>query len=354
MSKQLRIRLTSSTDEMEVAFSLLYRSYRDLGLIGSNPSKMWLTKWHMLPTTTTIIAMHGKEIVGATSLFIDGNFGIPIDQVVRLAELRQEAAKVGECSLYAVPNQLSPQESTSIKQALHQFVLGYCTRVLGLNHLITQHKDQDICEDKNYFKSLVSSGYKICYLDLGNIDIEILGTNLNCDFQYPERKFFHLFDTQWTVENFRNFFIKRTNLFESLNEFDLKTLQNLYDFGPFQVIFDEKRSSFNANFRAPKHKRFAMNCNGEILREGKGPIGLQIVDVSAGGLRAFCEKTLTIGASYVIRISIGANTQTEVIAKLSWRNATTQNLGFEIASTDKSWEDLIKHLEDISRSYEAA
>src|SRR5687768_9783094 len=44
------------------AYALVYRRYREAGLIESNPHKIRVTRFHLEPTTTVFVGMTGREI----------------------------------------------------------------------------------------------------------------------------------------------------------------------------------------------------------------------------------------------------------------------------------------------------
>lgn len=346
MSQKTNVSLAQSQTELGDAFRLLYRNYRDLGLVQHNDHGLWLTPRHMMPTTANIIVKMNDQIVAAASLFVDSSLTLPLEEHVSLAELHQSGGLCAELSAIAINQELSEKTHITIKSALYRFALAYATQYLGITHLLSQHDDSQLATAVGnfYFRKVNIGGKKINYLDLANLDNPQLLQTAKDEFNFPERKFYELSDTPWTLENFRHFFVDKTKLLFALNEKELKALQNIYDFGAFSSLFDQRRSVIGA-FRSPRFRRYAMNCNASIIINDGEPIHLQIQDVSLKGMRAHCEERLSLGVSYVLRVSVGVSEQADVIAKLVWRSEKDNALGFELANGDETWKRLIAHLE---------
>ena len=98
----LRVKIAHRKEELEQAFHLLYESYCHMGYMTPNEAELRVTKYHALPSTTTIVAMIGDEVVGTVSLIRDGNYGFPSDCLVDKDELRANKLRLVEVSSLAV------------------------------------------------------------------------------------------------------------------------------------------------------------------------------------------------------------------------------------------------------------
>jgi hypothetical protein len=108
------------------AFSLVYRRYREAGLIESNPFRIRVTPYHLEPTTTVLVARAEHEIYGTVSLVRDGRLGLPMETIFpeEIEQKRSEGMRLAEVSCLAFRRGLSRRESWSL--------------FLGLNRLLAQ------------------------------------------------------------------------------------------------------------------------------------------------------------------------------------------------------------------------
>lgn len=330
--------LAKKQPELESAFKLLYRHYRDLGIIEARPEQLWLTKRHMLPTNANIVATCGGRVIAAATLFVDSPMRLPLEDILSLAELRHGPERCAELSAVALdPEAPNPHE---LKLMLYRYAVLYSSQYLGISHLLSQFADPKL-EGAGYFKKVNCDGREIFYTDLANLPSTSL-THEDC-FRFPERKFYKMTDCPWDQDTFCHFFVNRTQLFAQANECELRALQNIYDFGDFAALFAQRRSVVGAR-QSPRYRRFSMNCQATIPGRD-GPVHLQVLDVSLQGIRAYVEEDLRLGSSYVLQISVGVLAQSEVIAKLVWKNSQDKSMGFEVSSGDGTWKQLISHLE---------
>src|SRR5690349_659934 len=82
----LRFKIAETKEELEQAFSLLHDAYVKEGLMQPHPSGMRVTKFHALPSTTTLIALEGDVVVGTLSLIRRETFGLPLEKIFDLDE----------------------------------------------------------------------------------------------------------------------------------------------------------------------------------------------------------------------------------------------------------------------------
>jgi hypothetical protein len=108
------------------AFSLVYRRYREAGLIESNPLKIRVTPYHLEPTTTVLVARAEHEVYGTVTLVQDGRLGLPMEAIfpAEIDQKRSEGLSLAEVSCLALRRGLSRRESWSL--------------FLGLNRLMAQ------------------------------------------------------------------------------------------------------------------------------------------------------------------------------------------------------------------------
>jgi hypothetical protein len=97
-------RLASRLDEVESALALVYSAYRRRGLIRSNPSRMRITPYHLLPETEILIATQANQVLcTATLIYDNAELGLPIESTYgdEVAERRTPGKRFVEVSCLA-------------------------------------------------------------------------------------------------------------------------------------------------------------------------------------------------------------------------------------------------------------
>ena len=67
-NERLVLKIAESREELEACFKLLHDAYVSSGFMTPDPSGMRVTIYHALPTTTTLCATIGDQVVGTLSL----------------------------------------------------------------------------------------------------------------------------------------------------------------------------------------------------------------------------------------------------------------------------------------------
>jgi hypothetical protein len=132
----LQCKIASSLDEWEEAFALVYQSYRDAGLANYDPTGLRITPFHLLPTTSTLIARHGGMVLGSLTLVQDSRLGLPMETAypAQVATLRASGVRFAELSSLATAR-LSASDFRYIFSRLMRFVAQHA-RHMGVNRLL--------------------------------------------------------------------------------------------------------------------------------------------------------------------------------------------------------------------------
>lgn len=98
------IKWAETQDELEQAFSLVYKEYLELGYIQEpNPSHMFFNIHNLLPNSATSVMKYGREVLSTISIVIDNkHFGLPLDALyhLELSRLRRQGRRLCEvCAL---------------------------------------------------------------------------------------------------------------------------------------------------------------------------------------------------------------------------------------------------------------
>ncbi len=99
----IEYKIASTRWDREGAFRLLYRAYRRAGLMKPNSQKMRVTPYHLLPTTSVMVARYANQIISTLSLIEDGQLGLPMEQTFaeEVHERRQQGLLLAEASCLA-------------------------------------------------------------------------------------------------------------------------------------------------------------------------------------------------------------------------------------------------------------
>jgi hypothetical protein len=131
----LVVKIAETRAELEACFTLLHDAYVDSGFMRPDPSGMRVTPWHALPTTTTICATIGGEVVGTLSMVRDGVFGLPLQSAFDLRSVRAEPGQLAEISALAIRSDYR-RTGGAILFPLMKFMYEYCTRYFDTRHLL--------------------------------------------------------------------------------------------------------------------------------------------------------------------------------------------------------------------------
>ena len=77
----LRFKVAETQEELEQAFAILHDAYVADGLMKPHPSGLRVTKFHSLPSTTTLVAVENGAVVGTVSLVRRNSFGLPLESI---------------------------------------------------------------------------------------------------------------------------------------------------------------------------------------------------------------------------------------------------------------------------------
>lgn len=113
-------KLATTKDELEAAFRLVYRAYVGVGLQASNEVGLRFSKYHLLPSTKVLLAIHRpelnqeesdfaqveqrKKIVGTLTLVLDSQMGLPMEAICKktVETFRQAGRKPAEVVALAI------------------------------------------------------------------------------------------------------------------------------------------------------------------------------------------------------------------------------------------------------------
>ncbi len=102
------LKCAEDIDELEQAFKIVYRTYRESKYIPSNDDKMYYNHFCLLPTSNVFIFKEYKTVVSTLSSFADTKeFGLPMDSLYKseLDQLRKKGRRIVEMGMLATPKE---------------------------------------------------------------------------------------------------------------------------------------------------------------------------------------------------------------------------------------------------------
>lgn len=129
----LHISIASTERELEDAYRLVYKQFMKQGYQAENESGIRFLPHFALPTSHTLIAKTGDNVVGTLTLVRDGALGLPMEKLYpnEVAVLRQSGAKIAEVSC------LATRRTRDLPAVLRLFyaVYGYALHQYGITDL---------------------------------------------------------------------------------------------------------------------------------------------------------------------------------------------------------------------------
>jgi len=112
-SKKIIYHVARKRSELEQAFSLVYAEYVAKKYIPQHyKSKLRISLYNCLPSTTTFVAKDGGKVVATVTLIPDSLLGIPMDKIYKkeLDAFRKRGLKIAEVSQLSIDSRLFPKK----------------------------------------------------------------------------------------------------------------------------------------------------------------------------------------------------------------------------------------------------
>ena len=94
-------RVARSREELEQAYSLVYKEYLKRGYVKESSAKLKISLFNALPQTATFVAAIDEQVIATASVIPDSPLGLPMDRIYHeeLCLLRQRKIKLCEVSM---------------------------------------------------------------------------------------------------------------------------------------------------------------------------------------------------------------------------------------------------------------
>lgn len=388
LPKELNIKVASTIKEIQEAFVLVQEQYWKHGLVDKKTTEKLVTKFHILPTASVVIAKWNNEVVGTITLINDSPLGLPSEGLFSFNDLRDKNSKVlAEAAFFAIREDFE----LTITWPLFKYFYELARRVHTIDTLIIPIPEDknlfQLCESILFLKALSNDTYtphpylnygavKLYQLDYLSVNMQMikhywkkpLNKDLlsylhNCEFsnfEFPDE-----ISRKWSPDDLRHLFSEHEDLKESLSEFEKLCLKEFYKESIYENILppidpkiikvEERRNlTQNQNYIPrivndrrlafySREIRFKTKLSG-ILYYQEMDTPVQIIDVSLNGMRILSEHVLKLGQHYKLKIQLDNGQSLEVDIKNIWAKKTESLYGFRVEENLKAWPNFIHYL----------
>jgi len=369
---QMQVSLGKSKEDLEAAFGLLYESYIKLGYCDANPWRMRLLPHFLLPTTSTVVAKDGNNVVGTLTMVKDCLLSLPSEKVFSVDQIRGEDHVICEITSLVVHPAYRRTHGGGILFLLLKFMYEYAVTYFGVTHLVISihPRDEDFYRGLLFFERFENHEAKdysgapaIClYLDLRKALLTFYEVYAK---KAQEKNFYHFFVTEKltnlnlptrhlgqtsdpisSLEVFRYLFCERTKVIEQFTKEDMELLSCALAFSPLKTLIAEyfKGRRYGVD---RKEARFDVSLRGVFVHGPKRVLTpIKIVDVSAGGLQLYTTVELPDKGTVRLQIQRDGNPfRIELSLQKCW--VIGHHIGFSIHKAGPAWRGLIEALNGI-------
>jgi hypothetical protein len=349
---RVTVQLARTQKEHENALQLLQGGRKEIGFTPgpSEPEGLWLTKHHALPSTNTVVALAGNEVVGALTLFGESAFRLPLEAQADLTSFRRNLdGRVAEFSYPALHPRAG--EDANVLLALYHFALCFGGSYCHYDAYVTQvptawaARYQDLLRYERLLVREKIPGMALYRTAREGADFrQALSPGFEAEFRYPERKFFLVAHQSLDPQTMHYLFNQRSRLFESLTDQEIRVLKNYYDHGEYAQALPQRELALPFA-KVPSYRRFPMSCEGHLCQGSGRRVNLQMLDASREGMKVRSQERLQVGIVYPVTLQVGVLKQAEVIARCVWMDEAAGIAGLQVKSGDRNWQRLIEYLE---------
>ncbi|MCB0419910.1 MAG: hypothetical protein KDD61_02890 [Bdellovibrionales bacterium] len=377
--KELTLKIANTLEELEAAYHLLYRSYIAMGYMKPDDSKMRVTFYHLLPSTTTLIAKWKGEVVGTVSIFRDNSEGLPLESEFKIDHLRNDGKVVAEISSLAVAPHFRNQQG-KILLPLLKFLWLYSKHYFGLDYMVmaTHPKMADFFEgillfdllqketvnkydfangcpaiagalDLNRAPDLYSAQYgkkpdhKNLYKFMTSLE------HMTRNISLPLRDVSKISDPVLNPQILNEVLNKKPDLVNSLTSKQMRILLNHYGDDVYRDNVAEIRFLYDKVPTEDLRKggpRFDVRCPGQLMvpfqKEGRR---VEIRDLSQTGVKIFSNETLEVNKVYQLYVALSEFNVVPLVVKAAWQDDNGY-YGMSVVRESKKWNAILEELEN--------
>ncbi|MCB0390410.1 MAG: PilZ domain-containing protein [Bdellovibrionales bacterium] len=382
---QLTIKVANTLQEVEEAFEIVHDEYWEHGYIDKKSKEMLVTKFHLLPTTSVIVAQWEGKVIGTMSLINDSPMGLPSEGLQSFNDLRsQNLKKIAEGAFFAVKEEFQP----AVTWPLIKFFYELSRRVHNVDILILPLPDNKMLtqflEAVFFIKPLCEEAFTPHpYLNYGSIKLYLVNFaaiqlkliknywkkplhqdlfNFLHNHELSNLEFPNEITHQWSADHLREIFADSDELVKSLNDFEKLCLRQFYQepiyenilpsFDPEVIdIEDRKRAHQTLTLNKDSSQkvafynreiRFETNAEGSIATSDRVS-NIKIMDISLNGLRIKSDQHLKVGNNYKLKTKID-DKSVEINIRTIWAKKEQSLYGLRVEDHTDVWHKVIHYL----------
>jgi hypothetical protein len=370
LSTDYVFKIAETAEEMEQAYSVLHDSYVEQGLMDSNESRLRITKYHSLPTTTLLIAKFQDEVIATITVIVDGPMGLPVDKCWDISSLRKKNLSLLEVGALAIKRTHQSKQG-KILFPLCKFMLDYSVKYAKIDGLVISVNAavRDFYKAILMFENFEGSGKRQYGFVKNDVADSVWLDIKNCqerfkhyyfgkpkeknmyhyfwehsfpNFIFPERKYYKTSDPVLSPKLMEHFFKNKLDVLSSMTDEEKIALKRLYFFDDFSSIIEGQDHSSGR-----RYARFPVHCPAIVAVAETSQIKPVIVEeVSRKGFAlTSSEVDATVGATIKLKIELGPGISTQIEGKVIWSSGTG-SYGLEVLKETDVWKTFIDHLEE--------
>ena len=377
---RLVLKIAETQQELEDCFRILHDAYVSSGFMKPHPSGMRITRYHALPTTTTLCAKFDGRVVGTISMIREGVFGFPLQSVFDLENVRSKGGQIAEISALAVHPDFR-KTGGAILFPLMKFMHEYCTEYFDTRHLVIAvnpekielyeallffERLQEKVVDKYDFANgapavgatldlktaseVFKRGYKGRPADK-NLHKYFFALRLE-NIQKPPRRYFTTNDPVMTPALLDHFFNKCSNVFDELDDRSKALLWSIYNLVDYRPVLPMLKGQVAVGHPLRLHQRYSLKCPANMLVANDGSnlaeqFALSVIEISLSGFQACSGMQLEVGAEGAADIELGHGVVSHVRVRVVRRKHTDEGeyYGFKLEEPDPAWRECVAALE---------
>lgn len=365
LDPKFKFRIARTQEELSQAYRILHDSYVEMGYSEPQISGMRIIKYFALPTTTTLIAYYGDQVVGTISIIRRGAFGLPMESVFDLTRFIEKNEVIAEVSSLAIDAKFR-QKRGALFLPLCKYFWEYICHFMNLDGVVITVNPSmaDFYEGFLCFETLPKakvSSYDFAngapgiglYLNVrkapeafGKIyshlpkEKDLLNYFINVKFdhfEFPDRKYYKSSDPVMSPRMLEFFFRERSSVMTDLKDQEKMALAALYPFQDYQYVLPPTKALLNRN-----NIRFSVKMKAQTGFSSDW--GLSVLDVGETGLCVASQSELS--GIVLLRVQVAWNRVAEVRGEVKWSDPAKKVYGLRLMNADEDWNGLIRYLEN--------
>jgi hypothetical protein len=266
--RNMQYKVASSKNELEQAYSLVYKTYLASKLTRKYRCPLRLSAFNALPSTTTFISKLGRKIVGTVTLIPDSEIGIPMDKIYKkeVDAIRRPGRKIAEAGMLGTARDFFVPGAFSLLNAKKMIFLFKLFKLL-VDYALSHAELTDLCiavhpkharlyeflkfrriGKLKYYSSVNKKPAVALHLDLVNVRNVRLKSKISSLTQNLYKLFFGTSTPKQVLQkkyifsekDLRYFFVEKSNIFNKITQKQIEYIKSCYPGYDFKKILSSK------------------------------------------------------------------------------------------------------------------